>query len=101
MITFDPVKKADIEYKISKEDRVAKMNNLTVTSDNGKVFDADKAALDAISSAVTLGEPGEITEWKLADNSVVSVTWEELKEVGRQIGYIHTTIIAVPTDPTK
>lgn len=61
---------------------------------SGRVFDGDKAARDALTTAVVAGDPGESTPWKLADNSVEVVTWEELRDILRLVGVAHTGIIA-------
>lgn len=58
------------------------LSQMTVTVSSGKSFNADSTARINMISAVIATEFRERTEinWKLADNSVVSVTLYELKE---------------------
>lgn len=65
----------------AKADKEAKLNAIEVEV-NGKVFDGDeKARLNILSALQAAAVTGiESTYWKLADNSVVEVTVDELKE---------------------
>lgn len=49
---------------------------------NGKVFDGDEVAQGRIARAVAAAESAAISayQWKLADNSVVAVSLDELKQ---------------------
>ena len=49
---------------------------------NGKVFDGDEVAQGRISRAVAAAESAGVSayQWKLADNSVVAVSLDELKQ---------------------
>lgn len=66
-----------------KERRLEAVNSVTVTSTSGKVFDGDEVSQDrmvrAISIAAITGQT--TTDWKLADNTIVEVPLDELKEV--------------------
>jgi len=55
---------------------------IKVTTTGGKVFDGDEKAQDRMVRAITIaGVTGKTsTNWKLADNSIVLVTVNELKE---------------------
>lgn len=68
-----------LEASISKQEKIEK---LTVTTQTGKVFDADEISrgrmLSAIQAADFLGI-GE-SEWKLADNTKEIINLNELKE---------------------
>lgn len=63
------------------------LNNLTVTTQSGKVFYADKESRSDINEAINIAEDeGQIsTFWKLAEefegNRIVEITLDELKEV--------------------
>ena len=69
----------EIATKFLNKDKLA---NLTITTTAGNVFDANESArnsmLSALTSATFLGLAQ--TDWKLADNTVVLVTVEEIKE---------------------
>ena len=69
----------DSQAKILKEQALA---SITVTTTSGKVFDGNETArnnmLSAISSATFLNQTEAY--WKLADNTVVLITLDELKE---------------------
>lgn len=79
------------ERKIYKEDEVLNgkalikedSNHITVTSTSGKEFDADPLSRQNISDGIQIGIDFGMTShlWKLADNTVLEVTIEELKEV--------------------
>lgn len=79
-----------------KAERYAAIEDITVTHPVSlRVYDGDKAARDALTTAVAAGEAGESTPWKLADNTVSVVAWEELRDVLRLVGVEHTALIAV------
>lgn len=67
---------SSLEYKKHQRD------NMTVTTTTGKTFDADVRSRLNISDAIILGTEMNIfeTQWKLADNTVQTVTMAELKE---------------------
>jgi hypothetical protein len=77
------------EYKKTRVEEVAKIK---VTTKSGKTFDGDEKSQDRMARAVALGSAGETTQWKLADNSIVTVTWEELREALRLAGDAQTAI---------
>jgi hypothetical protein len=62
--------------------KVQALNTLTVTTTAGNTFDGNESArtnmMSAIQSSDFLGVTE--TEWKMADNSIVLITLEELKE---------------------
>lgn len=89
-----PVLTADEQYKVDKAARLALLEALTVTTVAGNTFDADKDALNAMTSAIVLGAAGDSTPWKLANNTVKVITWEELKEAATLAGVAQTGIIA-------
>lgn len=66
----------------AKENISLQLEKLTVTTSNGNVFDAMLEArqnmADAIIASSTLGST--TTTWRMADNSEVIITLDELKE---------------------
>ena len=58
------------------------VDNIKVTTSTGKVFDGDEKSQDRMVRAIQIASiTGQTTtNWKLADNSIVMVTLEELKE---------------------
>lgn len=93
MIKLDPVKKSVIDEKNAKDARDAAIESVEVVTSSGKIFDGDRAARQALTSAVAVGNPGETVAWKMADNSIQTVSYEELKEALRLVGEAHTAII--------
>ena len=67
---------------IKKQEIYQQLSVLTVTTYNGNVFDATLEArqnmADAIIASATLGST--TTTWRMADNSEVLITLDELKE---------------------
>jgi hypothetical protein len=58
------------------------VESILVEVGTGKVFDGDEKSQDRMMRAINIAAISGITEtkWKLADNSVQTVTLEELKE---------------------
>ncbi len=90
----DKAKKKEDKRK-AKELRKSQIAGLTVTTTSGKVFNADKDARSALTTAVLLGETGTSTSWKMADDTVEVITWEELKEALVLLDAAQTALIAV------
>jgi len=76
-----PVFKED-QPEGSKAIRAEDLNGLTVTIDNGKVFDADEMSQNRISRTIQALEFAGLTStiWRLADNTDSEVTLDEFKE---------------------
>ena len=66
----------------TKEAKVKALEELTVTTTNGNVFDANSDSITNMLAAVEASTILSTTEnsWKLADNSIVVVSLDELKE---------------------
>jgi len=64
---------------ISKSEKV---RAIKVTASTGKVFDGDEKSQDRMTRAINIAAitGATSTKWKLADNTIVSVTLDELKE---------------------
>ena len=90
-----PEEIAEAELERKKAEIARQLETLTVTTSTGKTFDATNQAridlADAIRGAETTKElidkgvqPADTvwdrTEWRMADNSMVEVTLDELKE---------------------
>ncbi len=58
------------------------VSRIKVTTSTGKVFDGDEKSQERILRAINIATiTGDTTtQWKMADNSIVEVTLEELKE---------------------
>ena len=71
--------KAIVEAKVAK---VKALEELTVTTTNGNVFDANSDSITNMLAAVEASNILSTVEnnWKLADNSVIVVSLDELKE---------------------
>jgi len=70
------------QEEASKAIRAFLIDSIRVTTSSGKMFDGNDAAIvnmsAAIQASITLGVAS--TMWKMADNSVVEVTLQELQE---------------------
>lgn len=66
----------------AKEAKLQALQQITVTTTSGKVFDGRDIDQQRMMSAIMSADVVGITEtyWKLADNSVAMVTLDELKE---------------------
>ena len=66
----------------ARQAKIEALRVLTVTTTAGNVFDADEKALINMLSAIQASGVLGITshDWKLADNSIVNITLDELKE---------------------
>lgn len=78
--------------EIRKTQRDEAVKRITVTTTSSKEFDGDERSQDRMARAVALGQAGDTTQWKLADNSIASVTWEELREALYLAGQAQTAI---------
>ena len=58
------------------------IENSTITTTSGKIFDADEKSQDRMTRSIMVMDINLITsiDWKLADNNVVSVSIDEMKE---------------------
>lgn len=62
--------------------KAANISNIIVTTTSGKMFDGDEKSQERMLRAINIASiTGQATtQWKLADNSIVEVTLDELKE---------------------
>lgn len=76
------VPNADYISIASKLDKESSVSKLTVTTTSGKIFDGDEKSQDRLLRAVNIANiTGELTTiWKLANNEIVVVTLDEIKE---------------------
>jgi hypothetical protein len=81
--------KDELDEKKSKTEQVAV---LTVTTTSGNEYNANEFSQSKLTTAVSVLGDAETTDWKLADNSWVVVSKEELKEALRLAGEAQTTI---------
>jgi uncharacterized protein YqfB (UPF0267 family) len=76
----------DEEFKITsiaaKSIKVEAILGLVVTTTSGKIFDGDEKSQDRMARAINIATITGLTEtqWKLANNEIVMVTLDELKE---------------------
>jgi len=72
-----------IEQKLNLEaNKESRLNSIKVTTKAGNVFDGDEKSQDRMSKILlrsTLIDDTK-TDWKLADNSIVTISFDELKE---------------------
>lgn len=95
MITINQGKKADIEREKFKEERMAAVASITVTTASGKVFDGDEISQGRMARSILglQGRPaGSTVKWVLHDNSVVDVGLDELQEALALAGHRQTEL---------
>ena len=86
--------KEEIEASNKKKIRDDLVSKIVVTVSTGKVFDGDEKSQSRLVRAVAVGEPNDKTMWKLADNTLQEVTYEELKEAALLAGQAQTLLWA-------
>ncbi|BBB29384.1 DUF4376 domain-containing protein [Neptunomonas japonica] len=75
-----------------KAHRDSEVSKILVTTSTGKVFDGDEKSQDRMARVVAVGEAGMTTQWKMADNSTQTATWEEIKEALLLAGQAQTNV---------
>lgn len=79
----------------AKSARAAIVSNIIVEVD-GMQFDGDESSQDRMTRAIVALDSGETIQWVLADNSVVQVTREQLRQALRLAGQQQTEVWANP-----
>lgn len=79
----------------AKSARSAIVSNIIVEVD-GMQFDGDESSQDRMTRAIVALDAGETIQWVLADNSVVQVTREQLRQALRLAGKQQTEVWANP-----
>ena len=77
------------EYKASRQEAV---NNIKVTTEAGNTFDGDETSQTRMVRAASLMEDVEVTNWVLADNTVIEVSKAELMEAAKLAGQEQTRL---------
>lgn len=90
-IGLDSDKVAEIEAKRFKAEREKAVSEITVTVSN-MVFDGDEESQNRMARALSSSDIGDSTLWKLADNTVTTVTYGQLKQALRLAGEAQTTL---------
>ncbi len=85
-------KEAEMAIDIAKQARFDAVAVLKVTTTSGKEFNANEFSQSKLTTAISVLDDLEETDWKLADDSWVLVSKEELKEALRLAGEAQTTI---------
>lgn len=87
---------AEEELAKAKAERAEAVAALTVEVD-GMVFDGDEKAQERMARAVTLADSwDERTEWVLHDNTVATVTADQLRRACKAAGKAQTVLWTVP-----
>ena len=81
-----------IEAKLQRERAVYTIK----VSVNGMVFDGDEISQTRMVRAITASNPGETTNWVLADNSIAVVTREQLQKALKLAGEEQTKLWVIP-----
>ena len=82
---IDIVSDVKLQYITSlniKRLKVGNVSKLQVTTSTGKIFDGDETSQDRMVRAIQIASITGLTEtqWKLANNEIVMVSLDELKE---------------------
>lgn len=76
----------------AKNLRDAQVSELVITIASGLSFDADETSQNRMTRAITASVPGDTTSWKMADNTVATITHEDLKEALALAGAAQTAL---------
>ena len=90
-VDVDATKKAEIDLVLFKQSRDEAVENITVVVDS-MTFDGDEVSQSRMARAVASSSPGETTQWKLHDNTIVTITHEQLKQALRLAGEAQTAL---------
>ena len=77
------------EYKASRQEAV---NNIKVITTAGNTFDGDETSQTRMVRATSLMDDVEVTNWVLADNTVIEVSKAELVEAAKLAGQEQTRL---------
>lgn len=81
-----------IAYEQWKQERQQAVDAITVEVD-GLIFDGDELSQNRMTRAATLAQsPEETVSWILADNSVATVTADQLRRAAREAGRVQETL---------
>lgn len=80
---------AIVEYKAL---RIQAVNNIKVTTEAGSTFDGDETSQTRMVRAASLMDEVEVTNWVLADNTVIEVSKAELVEAAKLAGQEQTRL---------
>lgn len=72
--------RAEQRLQEEKNARSAQIEQLTVTTADGKVFDADRQSQSAMAVTIVTMTDNDAVEWIMADNAIDIVTKAELQE---------------------
>jgi len=70
----------------AKIDRAVAVSSIVVTTTSGNEFDGHEDAQNRMARAIAMLNEGETIAWVLADNTIATVTRDELKEALRLSG---------------
>ena len=82
----------EIMLQKTKLQRVSNVQAITVTTIAGNTFDGDEVAQGRMARAIVAMDDADVTQWILADNSIISVSKAELKEALKLAGQAMTAI---------
>lgn len=76
------VRTGSVIYDISKITKEDNIRTLTVTTSTGKTFDGDETSQNRMVRAISIAAVTGLTStsWKLYDNTITTVSLDELKE---------------------
>jgi hypothetical protein len=82
MITINKDKALEKAQQVAKQEKLQALANIKVTTSSGKVFDGRDVDQQRMTSAILASSVLNVTEtqWKLADNTVATISLDELKE---------------------
>lgn len=87
---------AQVMLTRAKQERSATVARLSVTTQAGHTYDADKDSQIMMGAYLAAMDPGDIIPWVLADNTIVQIDKAELKEALRLAGAAMATVWVAP-----
>lgn len=92
VITLSDAEQEQAAYQQWKQERIKAVDAIKVEVD-GLIFDGDETSQTRMVRAATIAEsPTEQINWILADNSVATVTADQLRRAAREAGRVQETL---------
>lgn len=91
-----PAPTAEQLHNIAKRERDEAVSKIVVTTQSGKAFDGDEASQTRMSRAIIAMDDGDVTLWRLADNTEADVAKAELREALRLAGAAQSALWFIP-----
>lgn len=83
-------------HEKARRERDVAVSNIVVTTQSGKTFDGDETSQTRMSRAIIGMDDPDVMPWKLADNTIATVSKAELREALRLSGSAQSALWFIP-----